>query len=286
MHKIWQSIYRANYISGYNPFLLKNMNKALERVVKAINEREKIVIYGSCDVDGICGISLLLLVLKYLNADVEYYLPEEQSSNYYVDSDIITNHIKFLGTALVITVGCSLVDKEQEDLCRNLNIDVIVTDYKNDLYKSEFITINPNQKECSYRYKNLSASGVTFKLTQALAIYYNMKSINKYIDLVLLGGYAAKVSIVGENKVIFKEALKYLNVTNNYGLRALMNLNIKDNYSEREIKELIKVLTPTVNVVGRMDNARIVVELLTTNDEYRAEQIAKYLAMEVKNIVS
>ncbi|WP_040211501.1 DHH family phosphoesterase [Clostridium polynesiense] len=286
MHKFWQNIYRANYISGYNPFLLKNMNKALERVVKAINEREKIIIYGSCDVDGICGSSLLLLVLKYLNADVEYYLPEEQSSNYYIDDYIVKNRLKILGTNLIITSGCCLKNKEQEDLCRELNIDIIVTDYKSNEFKSDFITINPNEKGCSYRYKNLSASGIAFKLTQALAIYYNMKCINKYIDLVLLGSCAAEVSITGENKVIFNEGLKHLRQTNNYGLKALMSLNNKTSYNEMEIRELIKILTPKLNVVGRMDNARIVVELLTTSDKDRAEQIAKYLTMELKNIVS
>lgn len=283
MQKICESIYRPKQINEYDPFSLKYMNEAIKRLVRAINEREKVVIYGSCDVDGICGVSLLLLVLKYLNADVEYYISEDLSNKNVMNSEIIKNHIKFLGADLIITVGCTMESVEQEELCRSLGIDVIITDYSKTDNRLNSLIINPNQEGCKYKDKGLSASGVAFKLSQAIATYYNMKSVNKYIDIVMLGTVASKKAIKNENAIIYNAGIKYLPKTNNYGLKALMHLQRITNPTEIEIDKMVLTVTPTINAIGRMDNARIAVELLTTSDEYRAEQIAKYLNKEVNN---
>ncbi len=283
MEKVCESIYRPNQLSEYDPFLLKNMNKVIDRMVKAVNEREKIVLYGCCDVDAICGVSLLMLMLKYLNADVEYYISDEIKENNSMDSEVIKNHIKFLGAELIITVGCELDSLKQEMLCKELGIDVIITSYLKSDKKFNSLIINPNQQGCRYENKNLSSSGVTFKLAQAIANYYNIKIVNKYIDLAMLGTVASKRFIIGENKIIYDEGLKYLPKTNNYGLKAIIRLQSIKEFDEDDINKILFTFTPTVNAIGRMDNARIVVELLTTSDEYRAEQIAKYLNKEVNN---
>lgn len=280
MEKFWERIYRPNYITGYNPFIIKNMNKAIERMVEAINHREKIVIYGSCDVDGICGLASLLLILKYVNADVEYYIDEGTGVSHTLDTDALKNHVHFLGAQLLITIGCGLKSQEQEYLCRELGIDLIITENKKMKANNSTIYINPSQQGCSYRYKNLSSCGVAFKLMQAIAIYYNMKSVNRYLDLIIVGAISARVENIGENRVLLKEGLKYLKETNNYGLRAIMDFyNIKE-VNEDSIHKMIDVITPTISAVGKKDNARIVVELLTTNEKYRAEQITKYLYSE------
>lgn len=277
MQNFWESIYRPNYITGYNPFIMKNMNKAIERMVEAINNREKIVIYGGTNVDSLCGIASLLLILKYLNADVEYCIGEEEDNCANVKEDVIKNQIAFLGAQLLITVGCGLQCESQEKLCESLGIDLIVTENKKikSFYRS--IYINPSEDGCSYRYKSLSNSGVTFKLMQAIGIYYNMKSINKYLDLIFLGGVYNKISETGENKIILKEGIKYFKDTNNVGLRALKGLYNIDEINQKNLNKIINTITPTDGAVGKRDNARIVVELLTTNDKSRAEQIAKYL---------
>ena len=174
MRKFWESIYSPNYISGYNPFILKNMNKAIEHMVEAINNRKKIVLYGVPNVDGLCAISSLNLVLKYLNADTEYIIHDEDS-NSKITSESIKNEVSFLGGQVLITLGLDLKSEEEEKLCRDLGIDLIVLENKEDNEERNYIYINPSQKGCQYRYKNLSISGLTFKLMQAIAIYYNIK---------------------------------------------------------------------------------------------------------------
>lgn len=280
MQKVWESIYSPNYIAGYNPFNIKNMNKAIERLVLAINNREKIVIYGGCNVDSVCGISSLLLILKYLNADVEYCVSTLYGENCDLDSETIKNQIAFLGAGLLVTVGCGLMGKEQENLCKELDIDLIITENKKTKSFYESIYINPSQENCSYRYKDIANSGVAFKLMQAIAIYYNMKSINKYLDLILIGGVSQEISNVGENKIILKEGFKYLQNTNSVGLNAVKSFKEIDDIKREDISKIINIITPTDSAVGKKDNAKIIVELLTTNDKDRAEQIVKYLYKE------
>ncbi|MGL4772448.1 MAG: DHH family phosphoesterase [Clostridium sp.] len=277
MRKFWESIYCPNYITGYNPFLLKDMNKAIERLSTAINNREKIVVCGTGTVDGICGMASLSLVLKYLNADVEYVIHDESSSNGGVDEGDILNNIHFLGAKLLITLGVDLACEKDVELCESLGIDLIVLENKKTTRQRNYIYINPSQKSCQYRYKNISTSVLSFKLMQAVAIYYNMKSINKYIDLILLGAQWAGFSQKGENGVILKEGRKFLINTNNIGLKAIIAHEEMNKLEEEEIANIIELITPPKTTVGQMNNARIVLELLTTTDEDRASQIAKYL---------
>lgn len=277
MRKFWESIYCPNYITGYNPFILKGMNKAIERMVKAINNREKIIVYGVPDVDGLCAISSLIILLRYLNADVEYVIADAELNKDGITSDDINNNVHFLGGELLISLGLNIESKKEELLCRELGIDLVILDKKSNSELYNYIYINPNQKGCQYRYKNLSISGLTFKLMQAIAIYYNIKSINKYLDLILIGEEWANVPLTGENGVIIKEGLKFLINTQNNGLRAIMNYYGISEMNDICIFKIIEVITPTLNVVTMTDNARIIIELLTTNKVERAEQITKYL---------
>ena len=210
MRKFWESIYCPNYITGYNPFLLRHMNKAIEKLVYAVNNRKKIVIYGVSSVDGICSIASLSLILMYLNADVEYLIYEEEDAKKSIDCNNIKNDIDFLGADLLITLGVDLKSESEVKLCNELDIDLIVLENKKTVRERSYVYINPNQKGCQYRYKNLSLSALTFKLMQAIAIYYNLKSINKYLDLILIGAHWAKVPLKGENGVIIKEGKKFL----------------------------------------------------------------------------
>ena len=277
MRKFWESIYCPNYITGYNPFLLRHMNKAIEKLVYAVNNRKKIVIYGVSSVDGICSIASLSLILMYLNADVEYLIYEEEDAKKSIDCNNIKNDIDFLGADLLITLGVDLKPESEVKLCNELDIDLIVLENKKTVRERSYVYINPNQKGCQYRYKNLSLSALTFKLMQAIAIYYNLKSINKYLDLILIGAHWAKVPLKGENGVIIKEGKKFLINTNNYGLRAVMELNNIVELDDNSIVKIIELITPTGSTVGMVNNARIILELLITNDKDRAEQISKYL---------
>lgn len=277
MRKFWESIYCPNYISGYNPFILKDMNKAIERMVTAINNRQKIVVYGMPNLDSVCALSSLILVLKYLNADVEYMVHDNYSPKEVLTKDDILSKVHFLGGELLITLGIDLKSKEEVDLCKELSIDMIIINNEEKSSLGDYIYINPNQKGCQYRYKDLSTSGLTFKLMQAIAIYYNIKSINKYLDLILIGAEWAGVSHKGENRVIIKEGKKFLINTNNRGLKAIMEYNNINEQNEDYIKQISNVITPTMSAVNLDDNARIIIELLTTTRKDRAIQIVKYL---------
>ena len=268
----------------YNPFLLKGMESALYRIVKAINEREKIVLYGFYDVDSITAISLLMLVLKFLNADVEYFIPSELSENRNLNENDITNHIKYLGPGLIITLGCGINSFSEIELCKYMGIDVIITDFHEPIkHAPDTIVVDPKQKNCNYPFKELCTSGMTFKLVQAISSYYKMKSINKYMDLVMIGTISTKKKLESENKIIAEEGIKQLNCTNNYGICALIKTHNILIINEETVSKLALTVMPTINPVGRMDNAKIVVELFITSDSNRALQISKYLDKELKN---
>ena len=271
----------------YNPFLLKGMEAALYRVVKAINEREKIILYGFYDVDSITAISLLMLVLKFVNADVEYFIPSELSESRDLNEKDINNHIKYLGPGLIITLGCGINSFSEIEACKKMGIDVIITDFHEPIKNvPNTIVVNPKQKGCNYPFKGLCASGLTFKLAQAIASYYKMKSINKYMDLVMIGTSYSEIKLESENKIIAEEGIKQLKCTNNYGICALLKThNIKIINEDTVLKLALKIM-PTINPVGRMDNAKIVVELFITTDKNRALQISKYLDNELKNSFS
>ena len=268
----------------YNPFLLKGMEDALYRIVKAINEREKIVLYGFYDVDSITAISLLMLVLKFVNADVEYFIPSEPSESRDLNEKDITSNIKYLGPGLIITLGCGINSFSETELCKTMGIDVIITDFHEPIKCApDTIVVNPNQKGCNYPFKGLCASGMTFKLAQAISSYYKMKSVSKYMDLVMIGTISNKIKLESENKIIAEEGIKQVNCTNNYGICALLKTHNIKVVNEETVSKLALTVMPTINPVGRMDNAKIVVELFITSDSSRALQISKYLDKELKN---
>ena len=271
-------------LSGmHNPFLLTGMGEALERIVKAVNNGEKIVIYGYHDIDGVTAVSVLLLVLKYLNADVEYFISEQTEGEFSSDSRNTKGQFNFLGANLIITVGCGTNSISQIEDCRNHGIDIIVTDY-HDLQENtnETTIINPKRENCQYPFKNLTAVGIAFKLSQAISVYYRMKCISKYMDLVMIGTISKKSAFIDENKFIVEHGIYHLNYTNNYGLKAVLKVNKVEKIDYNAVEGIIKSTLSSVNNARGVDNARIMVELFTTSNSDRAEQIAKYLKKEKK----
>ncbi|MBP2032505.1 single-stranded DNA-specific DHH superfamily exonuclease [Clostridium algifaecis] len=271
-----------NFLGIHDPFRLKNMGHALKRIIKAVNEREKIVLYGNCDLDGVTAVSLLFLVLKYLNADVEYLISDDINDKLNINSGLIKNHIKFLGAKLIITTGCGSQSVSQVELCKKLGMDIIVTDYhKCNNVISEAVVINPNQKGCNYAFKELTAVGVAFKLSQAISMYYEMKSISKYLDLVVLGTLSKEIKITGENKEMVDQGIYHLTYTNNYGFKALLKVYGIKTINRESIFKLSMNMTPSSVSNRYIDNSRIAVELFTTENMDRAVQIAKYLKNEI-----
>ena len=267
-----------NLININNSFLLVKVNEASKRISRAVNKREKIVICGSYDLDGITSVSLLILILKYLNADVEYYIPDTLQKGDTFNCDIIENHIKLLGASLIITVGCGINSIEEVELCRSLGIDIIITDYhrpKGNIPNT--IVVDPNDGLSKYSFKNFNAVGIAYKLAESIAEHYHVKCIEKYLDLVALGIASSDVPLVGENLDMLKKGMSYITDSNNHGIKALTEINNIECIDFLTLKKMCKMVMPKVNAVGRMDDARIVVELFTTADSERARRIAKYI---------
>lgn len=266
-----------------NPLYLRNMKIALNRIVKAINEREKIVVYGYHDFDSVCAISLLMLVLRYVNSDVEYFIPSTYRQDRNLNEEDIKENILYLGANLIITVGCGIKSQEELRICRENNIDVIVTDYHDYIMEDDnCITINTFQPNCNYPFKEFTACSLIYKFIEVIADYYKISSTKKYLDLVMMGIITTGIEIQDENKFFVEKGYKMLRHTNNYGVIALMKEHHK-NYGDtmKFYDEGIKNLLPKMISKNNPDNARIIVELFTTNDSYRAKQIAKYLYKEL-----
>lgn len=275
MEKNYKSLYNLVPSGFYNPFLFSGMEYTIKRLIRAIDNREKIVIYGFGDMDSITGISLLLLVLKYFNADVEYYMPDRRNEKAGLNSNEVSEYIKFLGAKLIITVGWGTKYIYNNRLCDNLGVDIVVTDNYNYKPMNEKNIINPYV--CDYPFKELSKTGVVYKLIHALYIYYGLKHIDKYLDLVMLGTIASKSRIIGENAIIVKSGIYKMAETNNNGIKALTKLYGVEKYDEVTVMQFINKIVPRINLMSKVDNSKITVELFTTNDEDRAIQIAKFL---------
>ncbi len=276
MEKHYNESYNNNIY--YNPFQISGMYEALNRIVKAVNEREKIFIFGRTDLDGIIGISLLKLILEYLNADVDYYTPDKQEYSNSLSKEIIENHVKLFNADLIITVGCSIKLKETAETCKNSGIDVIVTDYNHDFKDYPgMILVNPNTVHSKYPFKELNLSGIAYKIAQSIANYYHLSYIEKYLDIVAISIIASGASLNGENLLLVQKGMTYLEKSNNHGLNALKNHLKIEKVNLDTMKKLSSLLLPEENVFGRMDDARIIIEFLTTNDKERAKRIAKYI---------
>jgi single-stranded DNA-specific DHH superfamily exonuclease len=264
-----------------NPFLMNGMKDAIFKIINAVNNREKIVVYGCGDVDSICGISILLLLLKYLNADVEYFIPDDNDNEIGISKMALNNYIKYLGADLLITVGCGGNSKEEIILAKQMGISVIITDNHEEVNSEiDAIVINSKNKACNYPFKHLSSAGTVFKLCEAISMYYKMKRVYKYIDLVMIGTIASKEPIKNENKALIDIGIEDIMNTNNYGINALLKINKISSMDMETAISLVNLIIPLKDSPRNKDNARIAVELFTTRDSYRAIQIAKYLKKE------
>ncbi|MCK4463487.1 MAG: DHH family phosphoesterase, partial [Candidatus Omnitrophica bacterium] len=207
----------------FDPFLLKGMDEACRRVKKAIKNKEKILIYGDYDVDGITSCALLKIVLHELGADAYTYIPNRLEEGYGLNRKAVKSardkHIK-----LIITVDCGIGAVEEVGLANSFGIDVIITDHhqtKKDGMPGAFCIINPHQKGCAYPFKHLAGVGLAYKLSQALMKkrYYFLE---KHLDLIALGTVADVAPQKSENRIFTKHGIFRLNDTQNLGLKSLI----------------------------------------------------------------
>ncbi|WP_069997367.1 single-stranded-DNA-specific exonuclease RecJ [Cellulosilyticum sp. I15G10I2] len=268
----------------HSPYLLNDMTKAVERIVQCRQDHKHIVIYGDYDVDGITSTSILYMFLKKAQYDVSYYIPNRQTEGYGLNKDAIAKISEYAD--LIITVDTGIAAVEELAFANTIGIDVIITDHhecQDDLPKG-YCIINPKRKDSTYPFDALAGVGVTFKLIHALAIYDHIEEeIWEYIDLVALGTIADVVPLIHENRVITYLGFEAMQNTRNIGLRELIKVTREGDIKEKISSNMIAYqIAPRINAVGRLSDAKIGVELLTTEDEERAKSLARLLNEENK----
>ncbi|MBU3157008.1 single-stranded-DNA-specific exonuclease RecJ [Clostridium estertheticum] len=280
---------RASIDDLYDPFLMKDMEKAIDIIKLAIENKEKIVVYGDYDADGVTSTVIMYKGLSRSGANVEYYVPDREHEGYGINSDRIRK-LNDEGFKVVLTCDNGIAAMEQVKLAKELGMIVIVTDHhelqfdENESGERTFklppadAVINPKQNECKYPFKNLCGAGIAFKFVQALFIKIgiDVKFANEFIEIAGIGTICDVVDLVDENRIIAKNALDMLTNTKNLGLRCLKEmLSIND----KEIKcyHVGFQIGPCINATGRLESASISVELLLCEEENRAKELAKTL---------
>ena len=212
-----------------NPMLMLDMDKAVERITNAIQNNEKIAVYGDYDVDGITSTALLYKFLLSLGADVEYYIPDRKGEGYGINIMAVNKLFK-QGIKLMITVDCGITAIGEVEFAKLQGMDVIITDHhtcKDRLPTAAAAILNPKSPDCDYPFDALAGVGVAFKLILALAIKNGLKTtdvFNQYVDIATLGTIADVVPLLGENRVIVDKGLKILDNPKRIGIRALMEV--------------------------------------------------------------
>ncbi|NLT49899.1 MAG: single-stranded-DNA-specific exonuclease RecJ [Ignavibacteria bacterium] len=276
-----KAFFRPSLDMLHDPYLMDGMDEASNRVIAAITNNEKIVIYGDYDVDGTCSTALMYLFLKEFNADVEMYIPNRLTDGYGLSLQGI-DFIKERGCKLMITVDCGITAVEEVDYASSLGIETIICDHhkvKDDVPKAVAV-LDPIKPGCTYPFKHLSGAGVAFKLARAVGDKVGKKELAlKYLDLVALAGAADIVSLTGENRVLVRRGIEQINTNPRPGIKALI-LAARMDLGFLTAGQIVFSLAPRINAVGRMGEAIRAVQLFVTDDEKEAIKLATVLEAE------
>ena len=258
----------------HNPYLMPDMALAVDRIIKAINNKEKILIYGDYDVDGITSVTVVKNFLLERGADVTQYIPNRLNEGYGLNKDAIKK-IADEGVNLIITVDCGISGIEEVDYANSLGLEVIVTDHHEvgEILPNAIAVIDAKRKDSTYPFRELAGVGVGFKLIQAIAqrLQLEEKEYLKYLDIVCIGTISDIVPLVNENRVIAKLGLKLVEVTKNVGLKALLEAS---GYKKIDSFTVSFGLAPRINACGRMGKEKEALNLFLTQDENEAKKIA------------
>lgn len=261
----------------YNPFLMPDMEIAVKRIVKAIENKEKIMIYGDYDADGITSITVLKKYLNEIGLKTGEYIPNRLNEGYGLNKDAISK-IYNDGYKLMITVDCGISGLEEVEYANSLGIEIIITDHHEPAEKlpEAIAVIDAKRKDNKYPFNQLAGVGVVFKLIQAISkeLKLEEKEYLKYLDLVCIGTISDIVPLVDENRVIAKLGLKLIEKTKNIGLKTLLNIADLKKIDSNAISFGV---APRINACGRMGFQEEALQLFLTEDSEKATTIAKRL---------
>ena len=256
----------------HDPFLMKDMDKAVERILLAISSEQPILIYGDYDVDGTCSVAVLYLFLSAIYPNIFTYVPDRYREGYGVSSQGIDfaddNQIP-----LIITLDCGIKSHERVAYARERGIDMIITDHHtpSETLPEALAVLNPKRADCSYPYKELCGCGIGFKLVQALCktLDFSPETAYKYLDLVALATCADIVPLTGENRILVHTGLQLINQQPT----EVMQLLLASAKRPVEVRDLVFVAAPRINAAGRMEHAEKAVRFLIGRDLDKATEL-------------
>lgn len=273
-----KNFFRPSLDMLYDPNLMKDMEKAVNRVSEAIARNEKILVYGDYDVDGTTSVAVMYSFLVTLHANLEFYIPHRYREGYGVSSQGI-KYAHENGFHLIISLDCGIKSIGLIAEAKKLGIDFIICDHHmpDDELPDAVAILNAKQPDCPYPFKELCGCGVGLKFVQALCRHFKLPDTAwmEYLDLVAIAIAADIVPIVDENRILTYFGLKKVNSNPSKGIKALLDLS--NMQGDIHVNNLVFVIAPRVNAAGRMDDAKKAVELFIANDEDAAKSLAEQL---------
>ncbi|MBQ9653013.1 MAG: single-stranded-DNA-specific exonuclease RecJ [Bacteroidales bacterium] len=272
-----RTFFRPRLEDLHDPFLMKDMDKAVERVNKAIRGGEHILVYGDYDVDGTTAVAQVYSFLKEFTSKVDFYIPDRYDEGYglsYKALDWASDN----GVNLVITLDCGIKAIDKVEYARGKDIDVIICDHhlpENEL-PAAVAVLDPKREDCNYPFDDLCGCGVGFKLVQGYVQKYGLDPalLEPLLDLQVVSIASDLVSMTGENRILAHYGLKRLNEHPRHGLLAMINLS-KLEPGHVTIDDIVFKIGPRINAAGRMESGRLAVELLTATDDRTANRIGE-----------
>jgi single-stranded-DNA-specific exonuclease len=269
-----KAFFRPSLENLHDPFLMKDMDKAVDRIGRAIENNEKILIYGDYDVDGTTAVALVYDFLKNIYSSLDYYIPDRYKEGYGISSEGIA-YAHAHGFKLIIALDCGIKAVKLVHQAKDSGIDFIICDHHlpGPQLPPAVAILDPKQQDCNYPFDELSGCGVGFKLMQAFSIRNNidMDKLYSYLDLVVVSIASDIVPIVGENRTLAFCGLKVLNSSPRPGLKALSKVS---GLTTVDINGIVFGIGPRINASGRIDHAKNSVELLLADNENEILQLA------------
>ena len=261
----------------HDPFKLPDMKEAVDRILKAMENKENIVIYGDYDADGITSTTILKRYMKDRNIEVGTYIPNRLDEGYGLNEEAIREIAK-KGYTLMITVDCGITAQKEVELAKTLGLDVIITDHHEvpESLPKAIAVVDAKRKDSKYPFNQLAGCGVAFKLVQALSRRLNIPDNEwlKYIDIACIGTISDIVTLLDENRVIAKLGLKLLQVTRNIGLKTLIEMT---GLKKIDSSFISFGISPRINACGRMGHQEDALNLFLTDDPIEARKLAAKL---------
>ncbi|HNP47671.1 MAG TPA: single-stranded-DNA-specific exonuclease RecJ [Bacteroidia bacterium] len=266
-----KTFFRPSLNDLHDPFLMKDMDKAINRIEHALKNKEKILVYGDYDVDGTTAVALVYSFFKTFYNELDYYLPDRHKEGYGISFAGI-DHAKENGFSLIIALDCGIKANDKIRYAKDKGIDFVICDHHRpgDTLPEASAVLDPKREDDTYPFNELSGCGIGFKLIQAYAQRHNMpfETIEVYLDLVAVSTAADIVPIVGENRVLVYHGLQWLNKNPRPGIKAILDLaQVK---RELTVNDIVFIIGPRINAAGRIQDARQAVDLLISANAAQA----------------